>query len=131
VYGPTAEQHLRQPRNLGHIEQPDGVGHVEAPATDTQVTVYVALTVDADGVTVVREARFRAFGCGGCIIAGSVATEVVTGQKVSAAAQLDGAAILRALDDGLPTDQRYCADLVAEAVRLAIASIQGKRTRDE
>jgi nitrogen fixation NifU-like protein len=120
VYGPTAEQHLKQPRNLGRIEQPDGVGHVEEPATDTQVTVYVRLGTNLDGVRMVQEARFRAFGCGGCIIGGSVATELVTGRTVASAVDLDAKAILHALDDGLPADQRYCAELVARALQLAL-----------
>ena len=121
MYGPTAEQHLKQPRNLGRIEQPDGVGHVEEPATDTQVTIYVRLGTDVHGARVIQQARFRAFGCGGCIIAGSVATELVTGRTVASAADLDAAAILHALHDGLPTDQRYCADLVAQALQLALS----------
>jgi nitrogen fixation NifU-like protein len=120
VYGPTAEAHLRQPRNLGRIEQPDGVGHVENVATDTQVTVYLRLGTEPDDTRVVRKARFRAFGCGGCIIAGSVATEMVTGQPLATASEVDAAAILAALDDDLPEDQRYCTELVARALHLAL-----------
>ena len=120
MYGPIAADHLKQPRNLGRIEQPDGIGHVDNPATDTQVTVYLCVRTEPDGTCVVDEARFRAFGCGGCIIAGSVATEMIAGQTVTFARQTDASAILSALEDGLPADQRYCADLVARAVRLAL-----------
>jgi nitrogen fixation protein NifU and related proteins len=122
VYGPTAEEHLKQPRNLGRIEEPDGVGTVEEPTTDTVVTVYVRLGKNQLGHTIVAEARFRAFGCGACIIAGSVATEIVTDLGVTEASRIDAEAILEALDNGLPDDQRYCADLVARALNLALAS---------
>ena len=62
---------------------------------------------------------FRAFGCGGCIITGSVATELAIGRPVEELSALDGAAINRALDDGLPPEQRYCAELAARALQLA------------
>ena len=120
MYGPIAADHLKQPRNLGRIEEPDGVGHVENIATDTQVTVYLRLRAGPVDAFIVHEARFRAFGCGGCIIAGSVATELATGQSVASANQIDAAAILTALEDGLPADQKYCAELVARAVLLAL-----------
>jgi nitrogen fixation NifU-like protein len=124
VYGPIAADHLNQPRNLGRIEQPDAVGHVEEQSTDTQVTVYLQLSTGSDGQRTVTGARYRAFGCGGCIIAGSAATELVMGQPLAAAARVDAAAILRALDDGLPAHQRYCADLVAQALQQALAAVR-------
>ena len=120
MYGPTAEEHLKSPRNLGRIEEPDGVGTIEEPATDTLVTVYVRLAKNEQGYTVVAEARFRAFGCGGCIIAGSVATEMATDLGVREASWIEAETILEALENGLPDDQRYCADLVARALNLAL-----------
>lgn len=122
MYGEVAAEHLKSPRNLGRIEHPDGVATVEEPATDTLVTVYVRLGKDEHGLAVVTEARFRAFGCGGCIIAGSVATEMATDLAVQEASQLGVEAILEALDQGLPEDQRYCADLVARALQVALSS---------
>lgn len=131
MYGAVAADHLRLPRNLGKIESPDGVGHVEERATDTHVTVYVRLARSETGDLLVREARFRALGCGGCIIAASVATELATGRTVSAAHGLDAATLVTALEDGLPPDQRYCADLVVRALRMALASSANRGTSSE
>jgi len=116
----VADDHLRQPRNLGRLVGADGVGTVEQRATDTLLTVAVALATGPDGKRAVREARFRAFGCGGCIITGSIATVLATGLTVEAAQEIDADAVLRALDDGLPDTQRYCADLAVEALRRAL-----------
>jgi nitrogen fixation NifU-like protein len=121
LYGPIADDHLRQPRNLGALPGADGVGTVEARATDTLLTVALALATAPDGRRIVQAARFRAFGCGGCIVAGSILTVLVTGLPLDQARQLDAAAINDALADGLPPEQRYCADLAAEALRLALA----------
>lgn len=122
VFGPLADDHLRQPRNLGKLARPDGVGTVEEPASDTILTVSVALAVGPDGRRLVEAARFRALGCGGCIVAGSVLTELATGASLDAAGRLDAAAIHRALADGLPPEQRYCADLAIEAFRRALGA---------
>ncbi|MFN8637092.1 MAG: iron-sulfur cluster assembly scaffold protein [Chloroflexota bacterium] len=127
VYGAVAAEHLEHPRNLGKLADANGVGRVDEPATDTLVTVYLKLGCDRDGRRVVTEARFRAFGCGGCIIAGSIATELVRGLTLAEVSRLDSPTILRALEDGLPPDQRYCADLTARAVRSA-AEAAGRST---
>jgi len=122
LYGPIADDHLRQPRNLGALPGADGVGTVEARATDTLLTLSLALATDQDGRRVVQTARFRAFGCGGCIVAGSILTVMVTGLPLDQARRLTADAIHDALADGLPTEQRYCAELAAEALRLALAA---------
>lgn len=122
AYGEVAADHLRRPRNLGKPAESDGVGQVDEPGSDTLVTVYLKLGPGPDGRPTVAEAHFRAFGCGGCIIAGSVATELARGRPLDALDRIDGAAILTALDDGLPPEQRYCADLTAKALQLAAAS---------
>ena len=119
MYGAIAEAHLKAPRNIGKLADADGVGTVEDAASDTLVTIYVRVRDLPNGRREVGEARFRAFGCGGCIVTGSIATELATGLTVEEAADLDGPAIMRALDDGLPPEQRYCADLAAHALRLA------------
>lgn len=120
VYGPIADEHLRQPRNLGALPGADGVGTVERVDTDTLLTIAVALATGPGGQRSVHEARFRAFGCGGCIVTGSIVTELVTGRPLEAARQLDTEAIHRALADGLPPEQRYCADLAVEALHHAL-----------
>ncbi|MGE3267202.1 MAG: iron-sulfur cluster assembly scaffold protein [Chloroflexota bacterium] len=121
VYGAVAADHLERPRNLGQLDAPGGVGRIEEAARDTQVTIYVRVLESASGEQVVCAARFRAFGCGGCIITGSMVTELVLGRSIAEAATIDEAAVLHALDHGLPPDQQYCAELAVRALRLAIS----------
>jgi nitrogen fixation NifU-like protein len=125
MYGAVAADHLKSPRNLGKLDDADGVGRVDEPSSDTLVTVYLKLGRDTGGQPVVAEARFRAFGCGGCIITASIVTELATGRPLAELALLDGAAINRALDDGLPLEQRYCAELAARALHLAADAARG------
>jgi len=124
-YGPVVADHIANPRNLGKLDDADGVGRVDEPRTDTLITIYLKLAPLPDGRRAVAEARFRALGCSGCIATASVATELVTGHPVDEVAALDEAAINRALDDGLPPAQRYCADLAARALRRAVEAASG------
>jgi nitrogen fixation NifU-like protein len=125
IYGPIAADHIGSPRNLGRIEDADGVGQVDDEASETYLTVYVKLSGGGPDRRI-GEARFRALGCSGCIATGSMATELARGCSPDEALALDGGAISRALEDGLPEEQRYCADLAAEALRLAVeAALRG------
>ncbi len=119
MYGAVAAEHLKSPRNLGKLVDAHSVGTVDDPDSETFLTIYLRLREESDGRWVVEAAQFRAFGCGGCIITGSMATELAIGRSLDELAVLDGAAINRALDDGLPPEQRYCAELAARALHLA------------
>ncbi len=119
TYGPVVADHVSNPRNLGKLDDADGVGQVDDAASETLLTLYLKLEDRPDGQRVVAEARFRALGCSGCIATGSVATELAVGLTANEIESVDGAAISRALADGLPAEQRYCADLAATALRRA------------
>lgn len=127
MYGPVAAEHLKTPRNLGKLADADGVGMVDDPGSETLLTVYVKLRERPDGRRVVGAAQFRAFGCGGCIITGSMVTELAIGRPVDELSLVDGAAVNRALEDGLPPEQRYCAELAARALQMAGTAAMGER----
>ena len=120
MYGPIVTDHFRNPRNLGRLDQPDGVGQVDDPGTDTFLTINVKLARSAAGVATIAEARFRALGCSACIATGSVVTELARGRTVDQALAIDAAAIMEVLEQGIPDDQRYCADLAARALHQAL-----------
>jgi nitrogen fixation NifU-like protein len=121
-YGPLVADHIGQPRNLGKLDDADGIGQVDDADTETLLTIYLKLGARPDGQPVIAQARFRALGCSGCIATGSITTELASGRTPDEALAVDGAAICRALDDGLPGEQRYCADLAAEALHRAVRS---------
>ena len=64
-----------------------------------------------------ERATFRTFGCSACVAASSMATELLVGRREPVSADELDAAL-----GGLPAEKRYCADLVAEAVRRALNS---------
>ncbi len=122
MYGPVVTDHFRNPRNLGRLDQPDGVGQVDDVGTDTFMTVNVKLDRSGPTGATVALAQFRALGCSACIATGSMATELARGRTVEEALAIDAAAIMDALEQGIPDDQRYCADLAARALHQALTA---------
>ena len=129
MYGPVVTDHFRNPRNLGRLDQPDGIGQVEDAGTDTFLTINVKLARSAAGVATIADARFRALGCSACIATGSMATELARGRTVDEALGIDADAIMAALEQGIPEDQRYCADLAARALREALVAASDSVSR--
>jgi nitrogen fixation protein NifU and related proteins len=111
-YSPITVDHFQHPRNVGRLADADGVGRVDDPERETTVTLYVKR---AQGRVV--EARFRTFGCSACVAASSMATELLVGRGT---AQLLSADEIDAALGGLPSDKRYCVELVAEAAHRAL-----------
>ena len=104
--------HFQHPRNIGRMEDADALGRIDDAATDTMVSVYVKFEH-----SLVARASFRTFGCSACIAASSIATELLVGRDRE---QLITSDELNAALGGLPADKRYCADLVADAVKKAL-----------
>jgi NifU-like protein len=77
--------------------------------------------VRLDAAGRVERATFRTFGCSACVAASSMATELLPGRADGPSAQEVDAAL-----GGLPSDKRYCVDLVAEAVRRALSSARDR-----
>ena len=113
-FSPTTIEHFQHPRNVGRLEQADGFGRVDDASTDTMVSVYVKFASE-----LVQQATFRTFGCSACIAASSIATELLVGRTRSQPLTVDE---LDAALGGLPSDKRYCLELVAEAARRALAA---------
>jgi nitrogen fixation NifU-like protein len=110
-YSALTVDHFQHPRNVGRLPDADRSGRVDDPATETTITLYVTLS---EGI--VTRATFRTFGCSACIAASSVATELLVGRAQALTADEIDAAL-----DGLPSDKRYCAELVAEASRQTLS----------
>ena len=123
MYGTVAEEHLKSPRNLGKLDDADGVGTVDDPGSETLLTIYLKVREGPDGRRVVEAAQFRAFGCGGCIITGSIATELATGRPVDELPALDGAALLTAI-------QRAKSDAIRDVTDRLVPDIERLQTQD-
>jgi nitrogen fixation NifU-like protein len=114
VYSEKVMEHFRNPRNVGEIEGADGVGKVGNPVCGD--IMELSLDVE-DGV--IKDAKFRTFGCGAAIATSSMVTELVKGKTIDEALEISNKAVAEALG-GLPPVKMHCSVLAEQALRSAI-----------
>ena len=115
LYTQTVMDHFMHPRNVGEIENASGVGTVGNAKCGDIMRIYL----DIDENQVVRDAKFKTFGCGAAIATSSMATEMVKGKTIDEALQLTNKAVAEALD-GLPAHKMHCSVLAEEAIKNAL-----------
>ncbi|HPI97718.1 MAG TPA: Fe-S cluster assembly scaffold protein NifU [Synergistales bacterium] len=114
MYSEKVMDHFRNPRNVGEIEDPDGVGQVGNPKCGDIMKIYIKVEND-----IIRDIRFKTFGCASAIASSSMATEMVKGRSLREAWDLSNRAVAAALD-GLPPVKMHCSLLAEEAIHMAI-----------
>ena len=116
VYSDKVIDHFTNPRNVGEIENPDGVGTVGNAKCGDIMRIYM----DSDPETrVIRDGKFRTFGCGAAVASSSMATEMVKGKTIYEALEVTNKAVMEALD-GLPQVKIHCSLLAEEAIHAAL-----------
>ena len=97
MYSEKVMEHFNNPRNVGELENPSGVGTVGNAKCGDIMRIYF----DIDDQGVIRDAKFKTFGCGAAVATSSMATELVKGKTVQQALSVTNKAVMEALD-GLP-----------------------------
>ncbi len=120
LYSEKVMDHFQNPRNVGEIENADGVGEVGNATCGDIMKIYLKIEDD-----IIKDVKFKTFGCGAAIATSSMATELIMGKSVEAALELTNKAVIEALD-GLPPAKIHCSVLAEEAVKAAIVDYYKK-----
>ena len=115
MYSEKVMDHFNNPRNVGEIENASGVGTVGNAKCGDIMRIY--LDIDDDGI--IKEAKFKTFGCGAADATSSMATELVKGKNIQQALEVTNKAVMEALD-GLPPVKVHCSLLAEEAIHAAL-----------
>ena len=113
-YSEKVMDHFTNPRNVGEIEDASGVGTVGNAKCGDIMRMYLDIR---DGI--VKDAKFKTFGCGAAVATSSMATELVKGKTIEEALQVTNKAVMEALD-GLPPVKVHCSLLAEEAIHAAL-----------
>ena len=114
MYSEKVMEHFSNPRNVGEIENADGVGTVGNAKCGDIMKMFLEVE---DGV--IKDVKFKTFGCGAAIATSSMATEMIKGKTLKEALKLTNKAVAEALG-GLPEVKMHCSLLAEEAVKAAI-----------
>ena len=114
-YSEEVMEHFTNPRNVGEIENASGVGTVGNAKCGDIMRIYL----DVDDTQIIRDCKFKTFGCGAAVATSSMATEMIKGKSIQEALKLTNKAVMEALG-GLPPVKVHCSLLAEEAVHAAL-----------
>ena len=121
MYSEKVMDHFRAPRNVGEIENPSGVGEIGNPVCGDMMTFYVKIENN-----ILKDVKFKTFGCGAAIAVSSMVSEMAIGKTVEEAMKITNADVAKELG-GLPPNKLHCSNLGADALRRAIENYQSKQ----
>ena len=113
-YSEKVMDHFTNPRNVGEIENAAGIGTVGNAKCGDIMRMYLDIEDN-----IVKDAKFKTFGCGAAVATSSMATELVIGKTVEEALKVTNKAVMEALD-GLPPVKIHCSLLAEEAIHAAL-----------
>ena len=123
AYSDKVVEHYENPRNVGSFNKDDddvGTGMVGAPACGDVMKLQIK--VDEDGI--IRDARFKTYGCGSAIASSSLVTEWVKGMHIDDAVNLKNSQIAEELV--LPPVKIHCSILAEDAIKAAVEDYRKK-----
>ena len=125
AYSEKVIDHYQNPRNIGKLDKDSksvGTGLVGAPECGD----VMRLQIDVDDATgIIKDAKFKTFGCGSAIASSSLATEWLKGKTVDSAMEIDNMEIVEEL--ALPPVKIHCSVLAEDAIRMAINDYRQKQ----
>ena len=124
MYSEKVMDHFSNPRNVGELEKPSGTGMVGNPACGD----IMKLTIQVEG-GIVKDVKFKTFGCGAAIATSSMVTELVKGKNLDEAEKISNSTVAEALD-GLPPVKMHCSNLAADALHAAIEDYRKKQAEE-
>ena len=127
AYSAQLIDHYENPRNVGSFDKNDptvGTGMVGAPACGDVMKLQIK--VDEDGI--IRDARFKTYGCGSAIASSSLVTEWVKGMHIDDAVNLKNSQIAEEL--ALPPVKIHCSILAEDAIKAAINDYRNRQSQN-
>lgn len=117
--------HYSNPRNVGSLNKNDGdvgTGLVGAPACGDVMRLQIQVDEETG---IIKDVKFKTFGCGSAIASSSYVTELVKGKTLDDALKIKNTAIAKELS--LPPVKLHCSMLAEDAIKSAVKDYRSKR----
>jgi nitrogen fixation NifU-like protein len=124
AYSNKVLDHFNNPRNVGTLNKKEknvGTGLVGAPECGDVMRLQIEVD---DATQIIKDAKFKTFGCGSAIASSSLATEWLKGKSIAEALSIDNMDIVEEL--ALPPVKIHCSVLAEDAIKAAIKDYQVK-----
>ncbi|KGF08952.1 nitrogen fixation protein NifU [Clostridiales bacterium S5-A14a] len=114
LYNEKVMDNFLNPKNVGEMENPDGTGIYGSPVCGDMMQIQIKVEDD-----IIKDAKFKTFGCGSAIASSSMATSMIIGKSIDEALELTNKQIVDELG-GLPAVKIHCSVLADHAIKSAI-----------
>jgi nitrogen fixation NifU-like protein len=128
AYSDKVLEHYNNPKNVGTLDKSKanvGTGLVGAPECGD----VMRLQIEVDDQGMIKDAKFKTFGCGSAIASSSLATEWLKGKSIDEAVKIDNMEIVEELN--LPPVKIHCSVLAEDAIKAAVNDYRKKNGLDE
>ena len=118
AYSDKVIDHYQNPKNVGTLDKSKnnvGTGLLGAPECGDVMRLQIEVDEESG---LIKDAKFKTFGCGSAIASSSLATEWLKGKTVDQALAIDNMDIVEELN--LPPVKIHCSVLAEDAIKAAI-----------
>ena len=129
VYSDIVKEHFLSPRNFlmgDETKYPhDAEGTVGNPVCGDQMKMFLQITPRPDGEDIIKDVKWKTYGCASAIASTSALSELVKGKTLNDALKVGPAEIADFLG-GLPPQKFHCSVLGHEALAAAITDYRSR-----
>lgn len=125
MYNEIVMQRFQNPQNAGMIINADGVGQVGNVRCGDIMKIYLRVEKG-----VIKDAKFKTFGCVSAIASTDVACDMIKGKTVEEALKVSNQDVVKELH-GLPEVKIHCSVLAQEAIADAINDYYKKLEKEK
>lgn len=129
AYSEKVLNHYHNPKNVGSLDKNQknvGTGLAGAPECGDVMRLQIEIDEQSG---VIKDAKFKTFGCGSAIASSSLATEWLKGKTLQEAAAFNNMDMVEELE--LPPVKIHCSVLAEDAIRSAINDYRKKNNLEE
>jgi len=125
-YSKEVMENFTNPKNMGEMKNPDGVGKVGNPVCGDLMWIYINVGRNKKGEEIVKDIKFKTFGCAAAIATSSMVTQLAKGKTLKEAEKITRNDVAESLE-GLPPIKMHCSNLAADALKAAIKNYEEKK----
>ena len=122
AYSEKVLDHYENPRNVGKFDPKEdniGTGMVGAPSCGDVMRLQIKVENN-----IIKDAKFKTYGCGSAIASSSLLTEWVKGRTLGEAESIKNVEIAHEL--ALPPVKIHCSVLAEDAIKAAIRDYEDR-----
>lgn len=127
AYSKKVIKNFTSPKNMGEIKNADGIGKIGNPSCGDIMWIYIKVAKNKDGKEILKDVKFKTFGCAAAIATSSMITQMAKGKTLEEAEKITRKDVAESLE-GLPPVKMHCSNLASDSLRKAIEDYRNKKS---